>query len=489
MTFTRTLKPQTISFYDLPLEIISHIIPEIALHRDLIAFACTSKLSSHLIIPQHTEYRTLSIGFEECDHIWKHLALHPELTCNFREVTLEGNYHRNLHLPSTLVVTQPTEDEDQRDYEQEQRDLITSIGYMSRLTQFVWHYHSFWTLGLPDFGALLFETLERLPSLQDVQLDITKDFNPGILLEELKLWKMSRLRSLELKGGLWHSHLIPSQSLTTWLQSLSSISSLSLPFQVIESHTENLFFPNLKNFSISTVHSPPFAVPVIIAFLERHPSLEGLSWSAIEAFTITPSPNFLPNLKKLSCIYNIFSGIMSSTRWPARKLEFLELNWRNNDINLLEALCNSSYLNPYTLRKLGLTHDWNANNLYTLAQTFPRIEVLSLHWLTRGGKKWHDFESLADSLSNFKRLQVLKDNELWVDIVPSDGPVVIDDKLQALVDDRVGKLAHRCPNLRVVTHPRTWDYRILITRENGEILLEDGKRGPLRPFDWFGGDW
>lgn len=101
-------------------------------------------------------------------------------------MTIEAEYAQRIRLPSTLVVIQPKDDKVDRDFEREQIDMLTAIGYMSSMTLFVWNYHSLWTMGLPNFGALLFETLERLPSLEHLCLDLNWKFNPGIRPEKFK---------------------------------------------------------------------------------------------------------------------------------------------------------------------------------------------------------------------------------------------------------------------------------------------------------------
>ncbi|TFK67041.1 hypothetical protein BDN72DRAFT_726648, partial [Pluteus cervinus] len=73
-------------FLDLPEDIIQQILPEIEHHRDLVNFACTSRLCSKLVIPQHTEYRVLRLGTTTSSHVWAHLARRPDLASTIREV-------------------------------------------------------------------------------------------------------------------------------------------------------------------------------------------------------------------------------------------------------------------------------------------------------------------------------------------------------------------------------------------------------------------
>ncbi|TFK61265.1 hypothetical protein BDN72DRAFT_849866 [Pluteus cervinus] len=87
----QAVKSGTISPWDLPAEVIEHILSEIGLHRDLVNFACASRLCSQLAIPRHTQYRTLRIGTNTSAHIWAHLACRPDLACNINRTT-----HRSL---------------------------------------------------------------------------------------------------------------------------------------------------------------------------------------------------------------------------------------------------------------------------------------------------------------------------------------------------------------------------------------------------------
>ncbi|TFK67089.1 hypothetical protein BDN72DRAFT_725738, partial [Pluteus cervinus] len=73
-------------FWDLPVDVLQQIPPEIEDHRDLVNFACASHLCSQLIIPRHTEYRVLRLGTKNSSHIWAHLARRPDLARDIREI-------------------------------------------------------------------------------------------------------------------------------------------------------------------------------------------------------------------------------------------------------------------------------------------------------------------------------------------------------------------------------------------------------------------
>ncbi|TFK64472.1 hypothetical protein BDN72DRAFT_739054, partial [Pluteus cervinus] len=73
-------------FFDLAEDLIQQILPEIELHRDLVNFACTSRLCCQFVIPRHTEYRILRLGTTTSSHVWAHLARRPDLACYIREV-------------------------------------------------------------------------------------------------------------------------------------------------------------------------------------------------------------------------------------------------------------------------------------------------------------------------------------------------------------------------------------------------------------------
>ncbi|TFK60390.1 hypothetical protein BDN72DRAFT_727487, partial [Pluteus cervinus] len=70
----------------LPAEVIQQILPEIELHRDLVNFACASRLCSQLVIPRHSEYRVLRLEETTSSHVWTHLVRRPDSACNIREI-------------------------------------------------------------------------------------------------------------------------------------------------------------------------------------------------------------------------------------------------------------------------------------------------------------------------------------------------------------------------------------------------------------------
>jgi hypothetical protein len=89
-----------------PLEVTELILGRVESRRDLVSFAAASTACKELVIPRHTEYRTLRIG--HAPEIWAHLAQRPDLARNIRHITIRGApslkiYSKPERYPVTLV--------------------------------------------------------------------------------------------------------------------------------------------------------------------------------------------------------------------------------------------------------------------------------------------------------------------------------------------------------------------------------------------------
>ncbi|TFK66916.1 hypothetical protein BDN72DRAFT_843613 [Pluteus cervinus] len=474
MTEVQTVKSSTISFFDLPIEIIEQILPEIEHHRDLINFACTSQLSSQLVIPHHTEYRILRLGTSSSAHIWTHLARRPDLACNIREIDIELHAARPPREPSALIEDV---DFEERTWEVREDEIARALGYMRRLKSFAWEHRSLSpTFPGPNerhFAPVVLDTLQKIGTVEHLYLDMDHWFKFNEPIEECGLWRMSQLHSLALRGT-YEAEDWPSRStrnamvLVNWLNSLTSLEVLRLPWGMFEEHQTLLFFPKLRYLNIQYTES----TAVVLDFLERHPTLQDLTWYSNWNF---PAPsqlpsNFLPELRRFEGRYDFFEVLASRTEIngdliPIRKFESLILHWMDED-DYFDKLCACPGIDHQALRILSLANDyWN---IHELAVAFPMIEEL---YLPPGPV--FDFESFLSGIEQFKHLKILYRSLVWTDLAIETGGVpadLQDPELQSIVNERIQALARRCPSLTQIGHPKATDWYIEIYREeSGQI--------------------
>lgn len=127
-------------FTSLPFEVLDLILSSIDDRKDLISVATTARALSSLIIPYHTEYRTVRISTGS-PNVWRHLARRADLARNIRVLHMvEQSQCLPLvdRTPHTLVpgfgVRQPSDDsEDERVI-----NIARAVRNMSSLRRFVW---------------------------------------------------------------------------------------------------------------------------------------------------------------------------------------------------------------------------------------------------------------------------------------------------------------------------------------------------------------
>ncbi|TFK66917.1 hypothetical protein BDN72DRAFT_843615 [Pluteus cervinus] len=467
MTEAQTVKSSTISFYDLPIEIIEEILPEIEHHRDLINFACTSQLSSKLVIPRHTEYRILRIGTNSA-HIWTHLARRPDLACNIREIDIELHVARSPRKPSVSIEDVDIEE---RTGEVREDEIIQALGHMRRLKSFAWEHRSL-TLPGPNgrhFAPVVLDTLQKIGSVVHLRLDMDDWFKFNEPIEECGLWRMSHLHSLVLCGAYkaedWPSRLNRNAMvLVNWLNSLTSLEVLRLPWVMFEEYQTLLFFPKLRSFNIQNTDSNDF----VLDFLERHPTLQDLDWYSPLDFPNSSQlpPNFLPELRRFEGAYDFFEALASQTEingdlTQIRKFESLTLYLVNEDDHF-DKLCVCPGIDHQALRILSFASgNWD---IHKLAVAFPMIEELDL-----SPGPIFDFESFSSGIEQFKHLRVLYQNLVWSDLAIERCALDVqleDPELETTVNERIQTLARRCPSLTKIGHPKAYDWYLEIYRES-----------------------
>jgi len=125
----------------LPDEIIEEIVAELDQHKDLLAFALTSRICAALVIPHHTQYRILRMRSTVPD-VWAHLARRADLARNVREVHISEpcNHWALDHYPTTLLDPQLDRDFSNAEESVRIRNIYLALSHMHRLHTFTWSW-------------------------------------------------------------------------------------------------------------------------------------------------------------------------------------------------------------------------------------------------------------------------------------------------------------------------------------------------------------
>lgn len=176
------------SLLRLPFDVLEHVIETLD-RRDLLSLALSCSTWKDIIIPQHLEYREISLSV---DHhwIWKHLAERPNLAANVRRLAISDSewYHPGLsfpvincfrwQIPSTLV--HPWSSDTPISPMQQPEYPLLALRNMRLLKTLEFDNISRWSLGSPD---TLSQFLVNVPSVENLIL------------------RSSRSRGLEVEGN------------------------------------------------------------------------------------------------------------------------------------------------------------------------------------------------------------------------------------------------------------------------------------------------
>lgn len=159
----------------LPLEVADAILDHVDAHRDLISLACSSKTCFSLVVPRHTEYRTIRLSSKH-PKVWKHLAHRADLARNVRVLLMDESPQRlstscNLErYPTTLIpedVDQSVSREAVAISEGSRAEhMVQAVRNMDSLQKFIWVH--------PDESAAyhcaILEALISHRSLKDLKI-------------------------------------------------------------------------------------------------------------------------------------------------------------------------------------------------------------------------------------------------------------------------------------------------------------------------------
>ncbi|KAF9063949.1 hypothetical protein BDP27DRAFT_1334271 [Rhodocollybia butyracea] len=422
------------TFLTLPLEILDTILTDVDAHCDLISLALVSKNIYHQVIPRHSEYRVLRTR-HRFPGVWAHLAKRADLSRNLREIHILRKADRAqieqypLSLASSVFGKDVTlEEEDLRRW-----NILTVMGYLERLTVFVWDF-------CYDHGSLymdasqelqLLRVLSGIPSLS--RLVLAGDLKCLVPQARIKndlfeaCWNMPNLRDLTLMGDIWSSPTIASTLLHVLKQS-TQLKRLQIPVEATS--VCKFVLPSLRQLSLFLQSSTTTSlIKQWNVFFENHPLLEDL-WCNPSSTMLLPR-NGLTKLKRLSMERTFIDSFKNAKHVP-EALECLQYT----SFNFAEGVPARSI--------------------------FRNLKKLSLCTVDSIG--WFELDVWLGFFSSLPHLEVFRGPGIWLSV----------NNDYERMHTAIMNLVQRCPNLRELDHQehqRQDKNRIIV------IIKEQSKKG------------
>ncbi|KAF7323168.1 F-box domain-containing protein [Mycena chlorophos] len=442
----------------LPFDLSEHVLSCIDARRDLISLALTCKYWTERIIPLHSQYRVIRLfNNASAARVWTHLAQRRDLAKNVRELVLrEPDYpaRRRARVkperyPGGLEPAQETADK-----EAVVADLCQALCNMSEgLLSFTW---------VDPWSLMLF--LGDLP-------------DPAHSLE-YPLWNIRNLRKLSLRQTSWYE-----DGVLQLLAKSPGLERLQLHAPTAPAIFESARLPHLRCLKINSLGTfGPAGELAAATFIERHPTIEELSWYPVDS-NLRLQFGSLPRLKKLITGRAFASSLLSDSR-NSRAFECLsQLTMDKATLDLLSTLDTSQ------LRDMRIWKFAGIESLHRLAEIAPHITLLEMPTLgmqtvedtNNGLTLARNLISLTRPclcftqddyiavLSKFPMLEYITQSSIW--------PRVLNEK-------KLDLLAAQCPRLQRLNY-----YKFSIQADVDIWLLRvDGK------VDWreeiiYGSEW
>ncbi|KAJ7118749.1 hypothetical protein C8R44DRAFT_706889 [Mycena epipterygia] len=451
---------------DLPFDILDLIAGSISSHRDLVSLAAVSSACKELVLPRHTEYRTLRLGSAHPE-VWAHLAQRPDLARNIREVTIrEGapgwkTSKKPERYPVTLVgestVNAATI---------VISNICQALRSMDSLQRFTWveawspsgSYHD-----MAQYYHGVFQALKESKSLVQLKI-VDKVVQDGLAgpakVDEYPLWHIADLQTLSLKLLGWWP-----QGLKSLLMRSPNLQSLDIRLPVESPVFTTCRLPQLRRLDLTSTGS--IGEQVIADFLQHHPTIEDLRWYPHNE-TLQLSYGSLPILKRLITNPGFACSILSDPTVPSRAIECVsQLSLDDKTLAILDAIDTSQ------LRDLRFWRYPGLDSINHLAQLFPQLTHLEIPKFGIPTRTDVDSNYTVDdyilALSRFRSLEYLLDSSIW-------------PALQLAGPDKIASLATRCPKLQRLGHfsPQKSLYVDIVLDRDGEAVSwrEEISRSP-----------
>ncbi|KAF9054739.1 hypothetical protein BJ165DRAFT_1337758 [Panaeolus papilionaceus] len=484
--------------FQLPDEIIEEIVAELHLHRDLIAFALTSKISASLVIPHHTQYRILRVR-HSLPEMWAHLARRSDLTRNIREVHISSPSQNTVpdRYPTALIDKKLDGNMKNSDEATRIRNMCQALRHMCHLRVFNWSWEDGSSLQRPTshpaYENAIIKTLHDLTELETVRLDGSFAFHALSSAQDSESqtypgWRLSNLTSLSLTGKAF-AKTSNSKHISRLLSQSPNLESLEAPVEF--QHLVDCKLPKLKRLKLSMVSGLLSGMDTSRAiFLQAHPSIEELHW--LPTGQVILAPGSLPNLRIVKSNRQLMEALEATevmTPCPLtppstpvassapsledqptlvekplpvlRQIECMDITNMTAQ-SLLDAKC----LDRAALRRLTIGSFDDISTLHEVAEAFPNIEWISLPPVHLPSDSTHPEvvkrDGWVEIFSKFPKLKIIRGAGIWA--------CVGYDK-QAM-HEMIGDLIQVCPNLSELDHShystRAQATRRIVIKRSGE---------------------
>ncbi|KAF7359275.1 F-box domain-containing protein [Mycena sanguinolenta] len=442
----------------LPLDVIEPILCRVESRRDLVSFAATSIACKTLVIPRHTEYRTLRV--RDRPEVWAHLAQRPDLSRNIREVIIRGTSPmKSCSQPERYPVTWVDAASQSDPPETIIANMCEALRNMDNLRSFTWicaWNPSGLYVHLPHYHASVFQVLKDSKSL--VRFKMVDKMALGTLStgpvaeEEYPLWHIANLQSLFIRPLEW------------WPKGMNSLLLRSPNLQALDIRLPNdgssvftsCSFPQLRRLNLNSTGSS--SEREVIQFLQNHPTIQDLRWYPHND-ELQLGHGSLPNLKTLITSPEIACSVLADPTVPNRVIECVsQLSITDATLAILDAIDTSRLRDLRVWRYSGLE---TINRLAELFPNLTRLEVPKFGIPTRDDTENENYtiDDYILTLSKFRCLEYLLDSAIW--------PMLLLDS------EKITSLAIRCPNLQRLGHYNSGKSQyvdIVFRREGREVL-------------------
>ncbi|KAJ6500558.1 hypothetical protein C8R45DRAFT_73457 [Mycena sanguinolenta] len=457
----------------LPLDIIEPILGRVESRRDLVSFAAASTVCKSLVIPRHTEYRTLRV--RDRPEVWAHLAKRPDLAKNLREVIIRGTSPmKSSSTPERYPVTWVDAASQPDPPEVVIANMCEALRNMDNLRSFTWICA--WNpsgpyVHLPNYHANVFEVLKdskslvRFKMVDKMALDHALPIGP-VAEEEYPLWHIANLQSLFIRQLGW------------WPKGMNSFLLRSPNLQTLDIRLPNdgspVFtscrFPRLRRLNLNSTKSS--SEQEVVQFLQNHPTIQDLRWYPHNDELQLGHGN-LPNLKTLITSPEIACTVLADPTVPSRAIECVsQLSITDSTLAILDAIDTSRLRDLRVWRYSGLE---TINRLAELFPNLTRLEVPKFGIPTRNDAENENYtvDDYILTLAKFRCLEYLLDSAIW--------PMLLLDS------KKITSLALQCQSLQRLGHYNSGKSQyvdIVFRREGGKVLWTEEM--PEKEWDSYG---
>ncbi|TFK62969.1 hypothetical protein BDN72DRAFT_341551 [Pluteus cervinus] len=418
---------------------------------DLISLALTCQWFAAIVIPNHTEYRTIVVHRLHPGLV-SHLADRRDLARNIRSIQIGrqlSDFATLERVPARIRDITVTDAGRYEDNGAIQMAFVRALKNMEFLQDFQWAF-AWPKIPLPHLVGV-FDTLRKCVHLRSLSLvagvslgpingGFSQSPNDDSGWETFPVWQVSGLQKLSLTGSIWGREKY-GKEIQEWLLRSPDLEHLALHFP-----TDNIELPDLRFPLLSTVvlrgSSPAAAQPdePILRFLAAHPTVTNLTWYPRKDETRF-LPGSLPNIANLTTDADAALALLvdgDPRLRPIERLYGFQIN--ASSLDLLRTV------NRDHLRCISVRYD-TLDSLKELARIFPGITTLGVSNMRLDGLgEWeYPWEEYIDALTHFRNVHLIRDPGLWRNLQALE---------QRVMHSPIRDLLERCPSLERIQYNR-----------------------------------